>query len=154
VAPEPVRDGRPERRGVGRVRHRSLSVRTLSRGGAPVQVEDDVQTIREKEIDIALDGLPVRLTDELRRWHAVVDTEPAVLVEGEAHGVRAPTADGLDRSLVDRHREDAEVLSAHVLGAARVDPAEAHRSSEGVDEASPFDMEGEPLTRRVDGRWC
>ena len=99
-----------------------------------MQVEDDVEAVCEKEIDVALDGLPVNLAHETRRGGAVIDTEPAVFVEGDAHRIGAPAADREDGRLIDRDRGDAEVFGAHVFGAAHVRSMKLHRPSGGVDE--------------------
>ena len=122
------------------IRHRLRAVRERGPGRRPVKIEDPVEPTPLQQADVVRDRLPVGRTAVLR-WYAV-DAEPAVLVEGNAHGVRSPALDRVDRRLIARTVKDAAALGAHVFGALAVDAMHDHGLTGRVHESVALDMKG------------
>ena len=115
-----------------KVRHRPLTPSDVFAGRHPVQVEDGDDSVGLECLHVALDRMLVsRATD---RGADPVDTKPAVLIEGDPHGVDAPCDHRLHGGAVGRAIKDASASEAGILGTRAIHAQQAHRFAALVHE--------------------
>jgi hypothetical protein len=132
---EGPRHRRPERGRVVEVRHALLPIRLLAARRVPVQIENHVQPHPVQASHVPLDSRAVVALAICLR--AAVDTQPAVLVQGNANRVDPPGRHRRDCSSTRRSGQRLVPVDAGVLGTRAVHPEQAERMTVPVHQLVP-----------------
>jgi hypothetical protein len=132
VSLERSRHRRPECRRMVEVCHPLLPGCPLPAGRIPVKVEDRVQARVVEASHKRADRCPV--SRAAVTCGGPVDTEPAVLVQRDAHGVDVPGRHGGDRARACRPSKHPQALDTRILRAREVHSEQPDRTPVRVDE--------------------